>query len=211
MAEHYSWEGEDVLVRKIALDILRIQTGFYVDIGAHHPFNLSNTALLYRDGWRGMNIDAMPGSMEEFRLHRPEDINIECAIGTDGVTERFYTFSNSILNGFIDECTVASHIKRGEVTTGYVDLKQRSICSLLDEHKVSEVDLVNIDIEGREYDVIYDWPRDRLPKMVVCEVLSPRSLRKALDIPIVGHIEALGYDVFSRLHFSFVFIRSGLC
>lgn len=38
-------------------------SGIYVDIGAHHPFRFSNTYVFYKRGWRGINVDAMPGSM----------------------------------------------------------------------------------------------------------------------------------------------------
>ncbi len=48
--------------------------GFYVDIGAHHPFRYSNTQFFYEKGWRGINIDATPGSMDRFKDFRPEDI-----------------------------------------------------------------------------------------------------------------------------------------
>jgi hypothetical protein len=31
--------------------------GFWVDIGAHHPSNLSNTKAFALNGWRGINVD----------------------------------------------------------------------------------------------------------------------------------------------------------
>ncbi len=31
--------------------------GFYVDIGAHHPFRFSNTCYFHRRGWTGLNVD----------------------------------------------------------------------------------------------------------------------------------------------------------
>ena len=43
----------------------------------------SNTYFFYLRGWRGMNIDAMPGCMDPFRRRRPEDINLECALAED--------------------------------------------------------------------------------------------------------------------------------
>lgn len=51
--------------------------GFYVDVGAHHPMRFSNTYFFYRMGWSGINIDAMPGSMKEFKKYRRRDINLE--------------------------------------------------------------------------------------------------------------------------------------
>ena len=39
----YSQEGEDLIIQKI---VNFKKKGFYVDIGAHHPFRYSNTFLL---------------------------------------------------------------------------------------------------------------------------------------------------------------------
>lgn len=77
----YSQEGEDLLLSRILGDK---KDGFYVDVGAHHPFRFSNTYLLYKQGWRGINIDAMPGSMKLFNRFRPRDINIECGVASGG-------------------------------------------------------------------------------------------------------------------------------
>ncbi len=38
----------------------KLRTGFYVDVGAHHPMLYSNTYYFYKQGWSGINIDAMP-------------------------------------------------------------------------------------------------------------------------------------------------------
>jgi hypothetical protein len=70
----WSQEGEDLILARIFGDK---PDGFYVDVGAHHPKRFSNTYYFYRRGWRGINIDAMPGSMLAFNRLRPSDINIE--------------------------------------------------------------------------------------------------------------------------------------
>jgi len=74
----YSQNGED---RALWRYFEGQRDGFYVDIGAHHPFRFSNTYIFYKSGWRGINVDAMPNSMRAFRRYRKHDINIECAVG----------------------------------------------------------------------------------------------------------------------------------
>lgn len=69
----YSQEGEDVVLRRL---FDSQPSGFYVDIGAHHPVRLSNRYYFYRCGWRGLSVDAAPGSMEMFRRLRPRDIAV---------------------------------------------------------------------------------------------------------------------------------------
>lgn len=91
----YAQEGEDLILLRLFADQ---QSGFYVDVGAHHPKRFSNTYLFYKQGWRGVNIDAMPGSMEEFRRIRPRDLNIEVAIAGRPGSLTFYRFNDPALN-----------------------------------------------------------------------------------------------------------------
>ena len=78
----YSQCGEDLLVQYI-FNLRGIQKPSYIDIGANHPYFLSNTALFYEKGSRGINIEANPQLAENFKTHRPEDINLN--IGIDSI------------------------------------------------------------------------------------------------------------------------------
>src|SRR5437868_6288327 len=73
----YSQDGEDLVLSRF---LSSENKGFYVDVGAHHPTRFSNTYFFYKKGWRGINIDAMPGSMIAFDKMRPRDTNVEAAI-----------------------------------------------------------------------------------------------------------------------------------
>lgn len=76
----YFQEGEDMILRRI---FERQSTGFYVDVGAHHPKRFSNTYFFYKKSWTGINVDAMPGSMKLFEKVRSRDINIEKPISSE--------------------------------------------------------------------------------------------------------------------------------
>ena len=85
----YSQWGEDKYIDEFFKDK---KVGFYFDIGAFHPIKYSNTCLLYKKGWRGINIDANKTSIDLFNIARPEDLNI-CAAISD---------KNSDIDFFID-------------------------------------------------------------------------------------------------------------
>src|SRR5438045_8009791 len=68
----FSQFGEDLAVLRHFED----RVGYFVDVGAHHPIRLSNTYLLYRCGWSGINVDANPDGIELFRKKRPRDLTI---------------------------------------------------------------------------------------------------------------------------------------
>ena len=57
--------------------------GFYVDVGAFHPTLFSNTYFFYLNGWRGLNIEARPGSKQLFDKLRPKDINVEIGVSRE--------------------------------------------------------------------------------------------------------------------------------
>ena len=62
---------------KILLDLFKDKKyGFYLDAGCHHPYRFSNTAALYKKGWKGINIDVNHKSLKLFNLFRRRDINL---------------------------------------------------------------------------------------------------------------------------------------
>ena len=71
----FSQFGEDLAVLRLA-ERLRLGKGIYVDAGAYHPIFGSNTLLLQKKGWRGINVDLDPGRVAIFARHRPRDHNI---------------------------------------------------------------------------------------------------------------------------------------
>ena len=206
--ETYSWEGEDILVNKIMRDLFGVQKGFYVDIGAHHPFVLSNTALLYSQGWRGINIDAMPGSMALFKTHRPEDINLEIAIAPVPNVLCFSCFDTPGLNGFLTEDVVNRHVGRGARLLQQIAIQTYDINSVLAEHIAGrEIDLLSIDVEGMDYAILSSLSDSIRPRLIVTEVLGATDVQSVLKMPTNKLMEGRGYTLFSRLHFSCIYAR----
>src|ERR1700676_3422099 len=93
----YSHEGEDMVLRRI----FHTQTsGFYVDVGAHHPYRFSNTCYFYRRGWRGINIDPNPDAIMAFRRDRPSDVNVCVGVSDIAGVLSFPLFNEPALNTF---------------------------------------------------------------------------------------------------------------
>jgi len=93
----FSQEGEDLILGRV---FEGKSDGFYVDVGAHHPTLYSNTYYFYLRGWRGINIDAMPGSMTAFKAGRPRDINLEIAVAENPGKLTYHIFNYPALNTF---------------------------------------------------------------------------------------------------------------
>src|SRR5437660_1408476 len=93
----YSQDGEDMVLRRL---FEGRRAGFYVDVGAHHPFRFSNTCYFHRRGWRGINIDPNPQAIKEFDRDRPSDTNICVGVADVPGTLSFYFFNERALNTF---------------------------------------------------------------------------------------------------------------
>jgi len=170
----FSWsqEGEDLILNRI---FGAQRSGFYVDVGAHHPKRFSNTFLFYKRGWRGINIDATPGSMNAFNKTRPRDINLELGIGEKQGKLDYFVFNEPALNGFSrdlsDERNEADSAFRIESVIKVDVLPLRQV---LDNHLPAGqvIDFMSIDVEGLDFQVLKsnDWNKYR-PTYVLAEIL----------------------------------------
>jgi len=169
----YSQEGEDLVLARI-LDELKSTTGFFVDIGAHHPTRFSNTYYFYRRGWRGINVDALPGTKKLFQRMRPRDITIECGVGSQEGVLRYFAFNEPALNTFSEQ----EAKKKDFPPYHIIDTLQIPVVTLkriLDEYLPSgeRIDFMTIDVEGFDHEVISsnDWNLYR-PRVVLVELLN---------------------------------------
>jgi FkbM family methyltransferase len=177
-------------------------------VGACHPIAISNTYLLYQNGWRGVNIDAMPGSMDVFRHHRPEDLNLEIGIARENAQLTYSMFDDPGLNGFLSEEAIQSQLARGAKLLDQRVVPCVPLSEVLARHSVrSQIDLLTVDVEGLDLEVLQSLDLDRWrPKLIIAEILGASDVRDALRSQIAVYLESVGYCLFSRLHFSAVFM-----
>src|SRR5690242_15209281 len=93
----YSQCGEDAIIDYI-FRLRGIHQPSYIDIGANHPFSLSNTAMFYVKGCRGINIDANPELISLFEEYRPQDINLNVGISDEESELDFYIMQDNTLS-----------------------------------------------------------------------------------------------------------------
>jgi len=167
----YSQEGEDRILQRI---FERKTYGFYVDVGAHHPKRFSNTYFFYKNGWRGINIDATPGSMKLFHRLRKNDLNLECAISDSKETLPYYLFEESALNT-LSQNLAEEYIAGGQVLLGTKKLKTIPLSEILAKHlpDKTSIDFLSIDAEGFDLHVLQsnDWYKYR-PTVLLVESLK---------------------------------------
>jgi FkbM family methyltransferase len=196
-ARSYSQEGEDMILRRIFQER---GTGFYVDVGAHHPRHFSNTYYFYQRGWFGVNIDATPGSMTPFRRMRPRDINVEAAIAKDGQKLTFFIFDGPALNTFDESLALSRERESGGHIIKRQQISTQTLEEVLDQHlpKGQAIQFLTVDVEGLDLEVLQsnNWQRYR-PEYVLAECWE-LTLTHAADNILVQYMDSQGYDLMAK-------------
>jgi FkbM family methyltransferase len=162
----FSQHNED----RIVMDYMGGKPGVYVDVGANYPVKISNTYLLYRNGWTGLTIEPIPRLSRRHRRLRPRDVHVNAAVGPDAQKLKFYELDDSVLSTFDAERmrrAVAGGSKlKAEHSIDVVPLRELIAKHLGDR----QIDLLTIDTEGFDLGVLRsnDWGRYR-PRLVIFE------------------------------------------
>lgn len=170
--------------------------GFYVDVGAFHPFRFSNTCLLYPRGWRGINIEPDPDALSLFERYRPRDLNVQMAVAS---VSGEATFKRAGAFAGIDDGSYLWHEHEGERIT----VTTQPLASILDERLPPDqhIDVLDVDCEGLDLDVLKsnDWRRFR-PTIVLAEAhdLERSNLTTSF-------MQSVGYRPVTQIDLTLVF------
>jgi FkbM family methyltransferase len=139
--KHLGEFGEDIFIRRF---FKNEKKGFYVDIGCYHPIKGSLTYYLFKEGWKGLNVDLSKISVDLFKTARPNDHNINAAV-TDFDGETFY-YENGAIN---QQNSLISHSDNKKIK-----IQAYKLATLLNNLSISNIDYLNIDVEGSDFKVI---------------------------------------------------------
>lgn len=197
--ECYSQEGEDLFIWGF---FKTRRFGFYVDIGAYHPIKYSNTYLLYKNGWRGINIDARPGSMDLFEKYRPNDNNLEAAISSTEKELCYYMFDEPGLNSFSEKLSTERNKKTSiHKIVNKIQLKTERLDKIMDKcvSASKKIDILTIDVEGAEFDVLssMDWSKYK-PTLIVVETLKCKTISDVLNTQVAKYLIDKGYIIVGK-------------
>jgi FkbM family methyltransferase len=168
--ESYSSYGEDAIFNGVLKRLSWImqedlfQQKTYIDIGSFHPVKESNTYFLYKLGWHGTLVD--PNNYFNVLVHeiRPRDIIQNCAVDIENGTKEFYMFgdmdsSNTLSKEFAERKKNSQHTDIGWT----VQVPSKTIDDIikihLDYFQMTPF-FLNIDIEGKDLDVIQTYSFD---------------------------------------------------
>ena len=206
----FSADGEDVILRKF---LSGLKSGFYIDLGAYDHKHGSNTFYFYLLGWSGVCVDPLPGVKKKFLKNRPRDIFIDKAIVANDTSAKTIDFN--YFQDFPDNSTISNERlvdlkqKFNRVPSSVIQVETISISALIKGYIGStEVNLLNIDIEGGELDILKNFLEEKVYPWIICvEEIGKYAESIASDSPTYKLLKENSYLFMGRTFLSSIYVH----
>lgn len=184
----YSQYGEDIALGHL-LNLK--EEGFYVDVGCFHPKKYNNTYHLYKNGWRGINIDLDEIKIQAFNILRRKDRNICTAISNNPKEKiDIYSFGFYTLINTLDKATAE---KRSDYVKKTV--KNSTLSRILSEEQIKRIDVLSVDAEGADLEVLKSIDFQKCDIDIIIVELHESFLEDILKSQLYKFLISLGYSM----------------
>ncbi|HTR30432.1 MAG TPA: FkbM family methyltransferase [Puia sp.] len=205
----FSQCGEDLLIDYI-FELRGVRMPTYLDIGAHDPFYLNNTAIFYLRGCRGINIEANPRLIGKFKKKRKEDINLNIGISDQAGVLDFYIMADSTLSTFSREES-ESMIREGHKPAGVKKIELMTVKSVLDKYNGGIFpDLLTIDVEGLDFKILQSIDfSEQYPKVICVEAAEYSPVGAgARRSELIDFLVAKGYYEYANTNLNAIMVKN---
>lgn len=148
--------------------------GVFVEVGANEPLSIGSQSwhLENQLNWSGLLIEPNPELNEKARKTRPQSLVCPCACTSPEKSGEMILYIP-----VKDGQAVHAHAAVGKNIDGFnyrnhkeIKVDARTLNDLLEEHNISHIDFLSIDVEGAEMDVLLgiDLKKYR-PKLILLE------------------------------------------
>mgnify|MGYP001219073733 FL=1 len=185
---HYADNGEDIIIQGL---FNHKKNGFYIDVGCYHPVRASLTHLLYKKGWKGVNIDISKDTINLFNIARPNDKNINIGIA-DKEGEDFYYQSSHInqANSF----KFYDNVKKVKVQITTLD-------NIIKNLGIEKIDFLNIDVEYRDFKALQGLNLNNVrPSLIAIEDNDAYDIADVTNSDIYKYMTNKEYFLYSKLN-----------
>jgi FkbM family methyltransferase len=185
--------------------------GRYVDLGCFHPTRSNNTFKMYKKGWRGINIDLNPLTIELFNYARKKDINICSAISNKKTQKKLYFLgdldSKNTLN-LNHKQWLSKHFRINKKDFTIKNVKTRKLGDILEKYNFYKIDFMNIDIEGHELEVLKSLDFKKFNIQVICiEILNYNNSTLERKKKLISFLKKNKYSLAGRSTVNYIFKR----
>lgn len=205
-----SQAGEDSIIAYVLAVIGKpLGESTYIDLGANHPIEMSNTYFFYTMGARGVLVEANDDLCDELKKERPEDIVLNNAVSEksgDTVSFNILNFDGLSTVGSIDELKSENSDVKIEKTVSV-----ETICynDIVDKYLKSAPVILNLDIEGKEMDILrsIDFENKR-PFFIIIEMIpySKKLVVGQKNEEIMEFMKGVDYSEYAFTGINSIFI-----
>lgn len=206
----FSQCGEDIIIDFIFFQ-LGIDKPTYLDIGAYHPFILSNTYLFYLKGASGVNIEPDPSGVVLLNKFRSRDVNLKVGIGKNMEEQEadFYVMSSRRLNTLVKD-----EAMRIQATSKYRIKKVESIkllaaTSIFNNYfSGASPDFISLDVEGFDLEILktIDFALHR-PKVICVEtIIFQESMPTEKNQELIEFLLSNNYFIYADTFINTIFV-----
>lgn len=172
----YSQELEDLILYDF---FKNVENGFYIDVGANDPWDLSVTKSLYEKGFHGINIEPLSKEYKKLVIDRPRDINLRVGLGEkEGELELYQMGSGSTFS-----LDVIKKINKKDNQISKITVPITTLSNICEKYCNSqEIHFCKIDVEGFEKEVLLGADLNRYrPLVIVMESAEPGTSKPCYD------------------------------
>jgi FkbM family methyltransferase len=204
----YSQQGEDLIMHHLLHNALGVKNPSYIDIGAHHPYFLSNTAFFYKRGSRGINIEPDPRLFEAFKRLRPGDINLNIGLAGRPGTLDFYVLSATTNSTFV-KSEADAYVELGYTIDQTMPIKVDTVASVIQDHcKGVFPDVLSLDVEGMDMEILRSIDFETSKPLVICvetALLAEHTYVKNQEA--IDFVLSKGYMVYADTFTNTIFVQ----
>ena len=172
-----------------------------MDIGCFNPFMYSNTCLLYKKGWNGINIDINPTAIDLFNIARSNDFNICTTINDEKKSFEVYQdhpFSpvNTLEKKFYENLGKSFLTNKKNIM-----IESKSIDEVIKLSGIKkDIDFINIDVEGSDYKILTQIKIHKLkPKLISIETHNVDGSKSENFHNIKDYLSKYNFSIFKRV------------
>ena len=199
----YSQSGEDSILAYI-IRVLGIPTHevSYIDMGANHAKEMSNTYYFYKLGARGVLVEANPELIPELKFYRHRDIILNNCVDTHSDNDvDFYIMNGDGLSTPSLEaaerfCDINPDLKIIDKKT----VKTISYNEIISRYLGKAPDILSVDIEGKDIEILRSIDFDKYrPLIIITEMIeySTNLAYHTKNSEISTYLGSKGYDEYA--------------
>jgi FkbM family methyltransferase len=205
----YSQAGEDMILNFLFRDYGKSNIS-YLDLGTNVPDWSNNTYIFYRNGNRGVCVEADANLIKNIKLKRPKDTVLNVGVSISEEKEAiFYVFDTPSISTFDREEALYRESFGNYKIVNEVKVPLININNLISDNFEKYPDLISIDIENLDFDVLKSIDYHKYPIPVICVETCKYSENhiRPKDYRFKELMLNNGYEVYADTYINTIFVN----